>query len=78
MVVAIAAAAVATVFVSSPVASWVVAQPWVVHTMDFDNPDSVADLHSAVFMGVNLIAMLIGWTIGWIIGGSFQGKETKA
>lgn len=78
MIFAVAVAAAATVFVSSPVASWFVAQPWVVHTLNFDNPDQVADLHSAVFMAVNLIGMLIGWTFGWMLGGSLAGKSGDA
>lgn len=69
MLFAIIAAGLATVFISSPVASWVVAR------MAFESPDQVADLHSALFMGVNLLAMLIGWTIGWALGGPLSAKQ---
>ena len=60
---AIILATIATLLVSVPVANWVVNQ------FEFDSPDTVADLHSAVFMGSNLAALLIGWLIGWIVGG---------
>ena len=45
-------AAIATVYVSSPLASWAVAQ------FTFDNPDSVSDLHAVVFMAGNVAALL--------------------
>jgi vancomycin permeability regulator SanA len=66
MIFAATFAAVTTVFLATPVASWVVDK------MKFDSPDQVADLHSALFMGVNLLAMLIGWTIGWALGRSLS------
>lgn len=62
MIFAIICAAAATVFVSSPVATWVV------HQMAFESPDEVADLHAMIFMGVNLLALAAGWTIGWWLG----------
>ena len=49
-------------FVASPVASWVVRQ------LTFDSPDGVADLHGAVFMGLNVIGLAVGWTLGWMLG----------
>lgn len=70
MIFAIITAAAATVFVSSPVATWVVNQ------MAFESPDEVADLHSMVFMGVNLFALAIGWTIGWWLG-NFEGPQSE-
>ena len=63
MIFAIIGAGATTLFVSSPIASWVVDK------FTFDSPDTVADLHSAVFMGVNIIGLAIGWTIGWWLGG---------
>ncbi len=42
---AIVLALIATLFVSVPAANWVVNQ------YEFDSPDTVADLHAAVFMG---------------------------
>ena len=60
---AMVVALIATLFVSARVANIVV------DYFTYDSPDSVADLHAAVFMGCNLLALLTGWTIGWIIGG---------
>lgn len=62
MIFAAAFAAVTTVFLATPAASWVVDK------LKFDSPDQVADLHSALFLGINLFAMLAGWTIGWALG----------
>lgn len=70
MIFAIITAAAATVFVSSPVATWVVDQ------MAFESPDEVADLHAAIFMGVNLLALAIGWTIGWWLG-NFERQQSE-
>lgn len=55
-----------TIYVSSPIASWVVRQ------FAFDSPDSVADLHALVFMAVNVAGLVVGWIIGWAIGGTFE------
>ena len=63
MIFAIVAAGSATYFASSPIASLVVSK------FTFESPDEVADLHSLVFMGVNLAALAVGWTIGWWLGG---------
>lgn len=70
MVFAIVFAAAATVFVSSPVATWVVDQ------MVFESPDEVGDLHMLVFMGVNLAGLAIGWTIGWWLG-NFERPQSE-
>jgi len=69
IVCAVAGALGATLFISSPIASWVVAQ------RSFTNPDAVADLHSLVFMGTNLVALIAGWIVGWWIGGSLARPE---
>lgn len=63
IVFAVVMAAGATLYLASPVASWVVAQ------MTFDNPDSVADLHSAIFMAVNAAGLVVGWGLGYVLGG---------
>ena len=62
MLVAIAFAATATLFISSPIASWVVRQ------YTFDSPDSVANLHAATFMVCNVAALLFGFLVGWGLG----------
>jgi hypothetical protein len=71
MIFAAACAAATTVFLATPVASWVVDR------LKFDSPDQVADLHSAIFMAVNLAAMLIGWTIGWAAGRSLSAAPDE-
>jgi hypothetical protein len=72
MLAAIVLALVATLFVSTPVANMVV------NRYEFDSPDTVADLHAAVFMGCNVTALLIGWVIGWIIGGRLVHRAPVA
>lgn len=63
MIFAAMAAALAMFFVSGRFASWVVSK------FAFENPDQVADLHVAVFMGMNVAALVIGWIVGWAMGG---------
>lgn len=70
MIVAVAAALVAAIYLSSPVASWVVDR------MTFESPDEVANLHSLVFMGMNILALAVGWSIGWGLSGMFAAKES--
>ena len=72
MVVATVVALLATLFLSTALANLVVNQ------FTFDNPDDVADLHTAVFMGSNLVALLIGWGIGWLVAGRFVRDTTAA
>lgn len=69
MVFAIVAAGLAMFFVSSPIATWVVAQ------FTFESPDEVADLHTLVFMATNIAALLIGFLIGWVVGGPLSAGE---
>ncbi|MEQ1696556.1 MAG: hypothetical protein ABL901_12010 [Hyphomicrobiaceae bacterium] len=62
MVFAVIGAALTMMFVSSDVATMIVAE------RRFDNPDDVADLHSAVFMALNVIGLIVGWAMGWMFG----------
>ncbi len=71
MIFAIVCAVLATITVSSPIATWVTAH------FRYDNPDSVADVHSLVFMAANITALLIGWLIGWLIAGAFERPEPE-
>jgi hypothetical protein len=71
MVVAIAVALLATLYVSPQLASMAVDR------FTFDSPDEVGTLEDGVYMLSNLAALLIGWTLGWLIGGRFV-KETAA
>lgn len=69
MLFAIAAAALAMLFVSGAFANWAVAR------FAFDNPDQVSDLHSAAFMGMNAVALVLGWMLGWSLGGAIVARE---
>ncbi|MCB1548591.1 MAG: hypothetical protein KDJ41_12265 [Hyphomicrobiaceae bacterium] len=70
MVGAVVAALLVTMFVSSPLATWVVDQ------QTFDNPDDVGSMHALVFMATNLAGLVVGWGIGWLIGGRIEGADT--
>lgn len=69
MIAAVLVALAVTVFISTPIASWVVGR------FAYDSPDDVANLHSLVFMGVNAAGLALGWAIGWALGGLVQ-RET--
>lgn len=69
MLFAIAFAALAMLYFSGRFASFVVAK------FAFDNPDQVNDLHVAVFMGANLVALVVGWAVGWAAGGFVVAPE---
>ena len=69
IIFAILAAGAATIYVSEPIASLIVSR------LTFDNPDQVADLHTMLFMGCNLVGLAIGWTIGWWLGGLVSRPE---
>ena len=71
MVFGIAVALLATLFVSPYLASLAVDR------FTFTSPDEVGALEDGVFMGSNLLALLIGWSIGWFVGGRFS-REARA
>ncbi len=62
MVFAVIGAGLMMMFVSSDVASSIVAG------RRFDNPDDVADLHAALFMALNVVGLIVGWALGWMFG----------
>lgn len=62
MAFASVAGLLAAILVSGPFASAVV------RLFTFDSPDSVANLHAGVFMGLNILALGIGWFVGWAVG----------
>jgi membrane associated rhomboid family serine protease len=71
MVFAVIGAALASVFLSSHVADWVVGH------MSFESPDDADSLHMAVYMASNVGGLIIGWLLGWIIGGATSsGKQS--
>jgi hypothetical protein len=66
MVFAIVVAGLAAVFLSSPVADWVVSH------QRFDSSDDAENLHMLTFIGTNVVALLVGWLVGWTIAGGRQ------
>ncbi|MFN3869788.1 MAG: hypothetical protein ACK4MF_12085 [Hyphomicrobiaceae bacterium] len=70
MIAAVACALPASLFLSTPVANWVVS------LFSFDSPDTVGDLHAFAFMASNVAALAVGWTIGWAIGGRLVNETT--
>ena len=72
MIVAIAVALLATLYVSPQLASMAVDR------FTFDSPDEVGTLEDGVYMLSNLAALLIGWTLGWLIGGRFSKKTVAS
>jgi len=68
---ALIAAAVATLFMSGSLASMLVAG------MRFESPDDVASMHVLLFMGFNLLALVVGWLIGLAIGIRFEKPEER-
>ena len=69
MALAALSALIATLFVSSRVASWVTAH------MRFESPDGAADVHMFTFLGVSLGALLAGWIVGWIVSAPFARER---
>jgi len=63
MVFAVIGAALMMTFISSDLASGVVA------SRRFDNPDDVADMHTALFMAFNAAGLVGGWILGWLFSG---------
>ncbi len=72
MLFAVVAAALTMRFLASDVATRVVA------TYKFDSPDQVADLHTAIFMGVNLVGLAAGWALGWAIASAVTRGPKQA
>jgi hypothetical protein len=64
MVFAFIVAALATIFVGSSVADWVVSR------QSFESSDDAENLHMLVFIGTNVAGLIVGWLLGWIIAGA--------
>ena len=64
MIFAFIGAAIATVFLGSSVADWVVGR------MTFDSPDDADNLHMLAYIATNIGGLIVGWMVGWVIGGS--------
>ena len=63
---AVILAFIVTIFVSPPLANWVVSR------FSFDSPDEVGSLHALVYMAINISGLVAGWLLGWLIGGRFE------
>jgi len=63
LIVAIAFAVAAVLFISAPLASAVV-QRWL-----FQDPDAAARTHVFIFLACTVAGFLLGWFAGWRIGG---------
>jgi len=63
MAFAVIGAALAAVLASSQVADWVVLH------QSFESPDDADSMHMLVYMGSNVVGLLIGWLVGWTVAG---------
>ncbi len=72
MVFAFVGAALATVFLGSSVADWVVSR------QSFESSDDAENLHMLVFVGTNVAGLLVGWLVGWIITGAGRSSTPAA
>jgi hypothetical protein len=66
MIVAMAFALIATIFLSGPLATWVVSG------MTFESPDDVANMHALIFMSGNFVALILGWIVGWVLASRYR------
>lgn len=71
MLFALIGAALAAVFVSSPVADWVTAH------QTFDSSDGAENLDMLAFVGTNIVGLIIGWLVGWTIAATL-GRDKQA
>jgi phosphate/sulfate permease len=72
MIFAVSGAALTMLFASSTVATWAVDQ------MVFESPDDVGNVHTLIFMAVNLGGLLVGWFVGWMIGGPLSTDQSSS
>jgi ribose/xylose/arabinose/galactoside ABC-type transport system permease subunit len=62
MVFAFAGAILATMFLGTPVANFVVDH------LSFESPDDADNLHMLTFVGTLAAGLIVGWLLGWIVG----------
>jgi hypothetical protein len=72
MVFAFIGAALATVFLGSSVADWVVAR------QSFESSDDAENLHMLAFVATNVAGLILGWLVGWVIGGAGRSSPPPA
>jgi hypothetical protein len=63
MVFAIVVAAVVTLKLSDPIATWGVSK------MTFDSPDGADGMEALFYMATSFAGLVLGWMIGWLVGG---------
>jgi len=69
MALAAVCALMATLFVSSRVASYVT------NHMRFESPDGAADVHMFTYLGVSAAALAGGWILGWVLSAPFARER---
>ncbi len=72
MIFVVIGAALATIFIGSQAADWVVAH------QAFDSSDDAENLHMLVFVGSLVGGLIIGWLTGWVIAGAGASKQTTS
>ncbi len=63
MLFAIVLAAVFTLKLSDPVATWSVNQ------FSWESPDGADGLEALAYLATSFVGLLLGWGLGWLIGG---------
>ncbi|MEO1207251.1 MAG: hypothetical protein AAFV45_13065 [Pseudomonadota bacterium] len=53
------------------------AASWVTRQFTFESPDQVSDVHSAIFMGLNVVGLIIGWAIGFGVGKAIERPDAQ-
>jgi hypothetical protein len=71
IIFALVGAFIAIKFLSGPVANWATFGP------KFESSDDADNLNQLVYIGVNLVGMIVGWTIGWAIGGPLSRRSGR-
>ncbi len=65
MMGAIAFALIAILFLSSPLATWLVSD------MTFESPEDGANMHELISMTANFAALILGWIAGWVVSSRY-------
>lgn len=67
MLFAIVVAAVFTLKLSNPVATWTVNQ------FSWESPDGADAMEALAYMLTSFVGLVLGWVIGWLVGGPLRG-----
>ncbi len=68
MLLGMASAVLAAIFVAGPVASWLS------RSLTYSSPDGQNAVEQGVFIATMAIAMAIGWGVGWALGRPFANR----